>query len=68
MNITILVFTSEIVQTSAEVRKSVGLLTNDSLHVACMHTNGLTKLATANGDFDHVRELEIYKPTDLNES
>ena len=67
MNITILTLTSEVVQSSAEVRRSVGLLTNDSLLVACMRTYALTKLATANGDFDHVGELEIHKPTDLNE-
>jgi predicted nucleic acid-binding protein len=68
MNITILALTSEIVQTSAEVRTSEGLLTNDSLVVASMRTQGLSKLATANGDFDHVREIEVYKPTDLQES
>jgi predicted nucleic acid-binding protein len=54
MNVTLLALTPEIVQTSAEVRKSVGLLTNDSLLVASMRTHALTKLATANGDFDHV--------------
>ena len=67
MNITILALTSEIVQTSAEVRTSEGLLTNDSLVVASMRTQGLSKLATANGDFDHVSEIEVYKPTDLQE-
>ena len=65
MNITILALTSEIVQTSAEVRTSEGVLTNDSLVVASMRTQGLSKLATANGDFDHVSEIEVYKPTDL---
>ncbi|MBM4259077.1 MAG: PIN domain-containing protein [Deltaproteobacteria bacterium] len=68
MNITILALTSEIVQTSATVRQGEGLLTNDSLVVACMRTHGLKKLATANGDFDHINDLEVYKPTDLKES
>lgn len=67
MNITILPLTADIVQASAEVRKSEGLLTNDSLIVTCMRTQGLRKLATANGDFDQVSGIEVYKPTDLRE-
>ena len=31
-----------------------GLLTNDSFVVACMRAQGLTQLATANGDFDRI--------------
>ena len=62
-----LALTSEIVQTSAEVRNSEGLLTNDSFIVACMRTQGLRKLATANGDFDQVSGVDVYKPTDLRE-
>jgi predicted nucleic acid-binding protein len=65
INITILALTSEIVQTSGDVRSSEGLLTNDSLIVACMRMHGLSKLATADGDFDQVRGIEVYKPTDL---
>ena len=67
MNITILPLTADIVQASAEVCKSEGLLTNDSLIVTCMRTQGLRKLATANGDFDQVSGIEVYKPTDLRE-
>ena len=67
MHLTILPLTLEIVQASAEVRKSEGLLTNDSLVVACMREQGLTQLATANGDFDRVGGMTIYKPTDLKE-
>jgi predicted nucleic acid-binding protein len=65
MNLTIVVLTSEVVRRSAEVRKSEGLLTNDSLVVACMRAQGLTKVATANGDFDKVSGITVYKPTDL---
>lgn len=65
MNLTILALTAEIVQMSAEVRKNEGLLTNDSLVIACMRAQGLTKVATANGDFDHLSGIEVYKPTDL---
>ncbi len=65
MNIVTLPLTIEIVQSSAEVRGSEGLMTNDSLIVACMRTSGLRKLATANGDFDQVSGVDVYKPTDL---
>ncbi len=53
------------VRASAEVRKAEGLLTNDSFIVAYMREQGLTKLATANGDFDRIDGIEVYKPTDL---
>lgn len=65
MRLTILPLTLAIVQASTEVRKSEGLLTNDSFVVACMREQGLTQLATANGDFDQVGGITIYKPTDL---
>jgi predicted nucleic acid-binding protein len=65
MNLTILALTPEIVRLSTEVRKNEGLLTNDSLVVACMRAQGLTKVATANGDFDRVIGVTVYKPTDL---
>jgi predicted nucleic acid-binding protein len=65
MSLTILPLTLEIVQASAEVRKDDGLLTNDSFVVACMRAQGLMHPATANGDFDRVGGIALYKPTDL---
>ena len=65
MQLTIFPLSLEIMQTSAEVRKGEGLLTNDSFVVAFMRSQGLTQLATANGDFDRVGDIEIYKPSDL---
>jgi predicted nucleic acid-binding protein len=65
MHLTILPLTLEIIQASAEVRKGEGLLTNDSFVIAFMRAQGLTNLATANGDFDRVGGIAIYKPTDL---
>ena len=65
MILTILNLTLNVVTASAEVRKGEGLLTNDSLVVAFRREQGLTKLATANGDFDRVGGIEVYKPTDL---
>jgi predicted nucleic acid-binding protein len=67
MHLTILPLTLAIVQASAEVRTGEGLLTNDSFVVACMREQGLTQLATANGDFDRIGGMKIYKPTDLEE-
>jgi predicted nucleic acid-binding protein len=67
MSLTILDLTREIVTASAEVRKDEGLFTNDSLVVACMREQRLTKLATADGDFVRVTSLEVCKPTDLEE-
>jgi predicted nucleic acid-binding protein len=65
MNITILSLTPEILTKSEEVRKREGLLTNDSFIVVFMRDLGLTKLATADGDFQRVTGLEVYQPTDL---
>jgi predicted nucleic acid-binding protein len=65
MHLTILSPTLDIVQASVEVRKREELLTNDSFVVAFMREQGLTQLATANGDFDRVGGIAIYKPTDL---
>jgi predicted nucleic acid-binding protein len=65
MHLTILPLTLDTVQASAEVRRREGLLTNDSFVVAFMREQGLTQLATANGDFDRVSGIEIYKPADL---
>ena len=65
MHLTILPLTLAIVQASAAVRTGEGLLTNDSFVIAFMRAQGLTQLATANGDFDRVGGIAIYKPADL---
>lgn len=65
MNLTVLPLTQTIVAISAEVRMREGLLTNDSFVMAFMREQGLTQLATANGDFDRVGSIIIYKPSDL---
>ena len=65
MLLTILPLTLAIVQASAAVRTDEGLLTNDSFVIAFMRAQGLTQLATANGDFDRVGGIAIYKPADL---
>jgi predicted nucleic acid-binding protein len=65
INLVILSFTAEILMRSKEVRQREGLLTNDSLVVAFILDQGLTKLATANGDFNRVAGIELYEPGDL---
>lgn len=65
MNLTILSLTLKVLARSSSVRKTEGLLTNDSLVVAVMQEQGLTKLATTDRDFERVAGLEVYKPTDL---
>jgi predicted nucleic acid-binding protein len=65
INLVILGLTVEVLRRSKNVRQRDGLLTNDSLVVAAMLEQGLTKLATANGDFNSVAGLEIYEPGDL---
>ena len=65
MNIEIVPLTITAVETSAEVRRQYGLLTNDSILVTVMRELGLTKLATRDSDFDSIQELFVYKPTDV---
>jgi predicted nucleic acid-binding protein len=65
MHIRILPLTLGIVQSSADVRRDQGLLTNDSFVIAFMRDQELTQLATANGDFDRVPGIQIFKPADL---
>ena len=67
MNLTVLDLTTEVVMKSEEIRREEGLLTNDSFVVAHMREQRFTKLATANGDFDRMGGIEVYKPADLEE-
>jgi predicted nucleic acid-binding protein len=65
MNLTILSLTPEVLSLSAAERTNHGLLTNDSLVVSLMRANGLTRLATADSDFERIPDLEVYTPGDL---
>lgn len=59
MSLTLVPLMLAIVQASAAVRTPEGLLTNDSFVIAFMRAQGLTQLATANGDFDRVGGIAI---------
>src|SRR5882724_11070184 len=61
MHLTILPLTHDIVQANAEFRKREGLLANDCFVVGCRREQGRTQLVTANGDFDRVVGIALYK-------
>ena len=65
MNIESIALTTAAVEASAAVRQQYGLLTNDSILVAVMKELGLTRVATLDKDFDRVKELQVYQPTDV---
>ncbi|MBM2832908.1 MAG: PilT-like protein [Candidatus Brocadiaceae bacterium] len=48
-----------------EKNKEEGLLTNDSILVATMKELRLLNLATNDNDFDRIKWLYIYKPSDM---
>lgn len=68
MNIIILDLTIEVMKKSIDIRKHEGLLTNDSFIVTFMSEQGITKLVTADGDFDQVVNIEVYKPVIFKEA
>jgi predicted nucleic acid-binding protein len=58
----VLVPPPDLVGAGAALCQQVGLLTNDGLIVAVMQANGLTNLASNDGDFDRVPGLTRYAP------
>ena len=50
---------------SADIRREYGLLVNDSLVVATARGAGIGHLASADPDFDRVKDLKLYRPGDL---
>lgn len=65
MHIKILSLTDQHLRASEAIRKTEGLLTNDSLILAVMQSADLTKLATNDRDFERVSWLDLYGPTDI---
>ena len=65
LNLLFLPVNEAIVSGAQAVRAEAGLLTNDSMIVACMRENGLSFLAGNDADFERVREITVFKPTDL---
>jgi predicted nucleic acid-binding protein len=54
-----------IIRNAQTVRQEAGLLTNDSMIVAAMLEYGLSFLASNDSDFERVRNITVFKPTDL---
>ena len=65
MNLEVLELTYEYIKISSAVRRSEGILTNDSLVVAAMRDMGVSNLLTNDNDFDRIEQLHIYKPSDV---
>jgi predicted nucleic acid-binding protein len=54
-----------IISAAQAVRREAGLLTNDSMIVAGMREYGLSFLASSDSDFERVRDITVFKPSDL---
>jgi predicted nucleic acid-binding protein len=65
LNLLILGTDEPTVRAAHTERQIAGLLTNDSMIVACMRSLGISRLATNDGDFMRVQGIEIFQPDDL---
>lgn len=61
-NLNILTIPPSLIPTMTALSQQIGLLTNDALIVAVMQANGLTKIASNDGDFDRVPGITRYAP------
>jgi predicted nucleic acid-binding protein len=62
LGIQVLVIPPDLVASAAALSQQTGLLSNDALIVALMHHHGLTKLASADADFDRVTSITRFAP------
>jgi predicted nucleic acid-binding protein len=65
LNLLLLSTNETIVHAAQPERSAAGLLTNDSMIVACMRDYGIRALATEDGDFERVSGIMVYKPDDI---
>ena len=65
LNLLFMPVNEPIIRNAQTVRQEAGLLTNDSIIVACMREYGLSFLASNDSDFERVRDITVFKPTDL---
>lgn len=47
------------------VRKVSGLMTNDSMIIACMREYGVSALASNDSDFSRISGIQLYRPSDV---
>src|SRR4051812_14060404 len=62
LGIRVLPVTEQVVLAATAISQQFELLTGDAMIVALMHQQGLTKIASADGDFDRVPGLTRYGP------
>ncbi len=65
LNLLFIPVNEAIVRRAQAERHAAGLLTNDSMIIACMREFGLTFLASNDADFERVGGITVFKPTDL---
>ena len=65
LNLLFMPVNETIIRNAQTVRQEAGLLTNDSMIVAGMREYGLSFLASNDSDFEPVRDITVFKPTDL---
>jgi predicted nucleic acid-binding protein len=65
LNLLFMPVNETIIRNAQAVRQEAGLLTNDSMIVAGMREYGLSFLASNDSDFERVRDITVFKPTDL---
>ena len=65
LNLLFMPVNETIIRNAQTVRQEAGLLTNDSMIVAGMREYGLSFLASNDADFERVRDITVFKPTDL---
>lgn len=61
-NVKILTLTVESIFQSRSLRNEYSLMTNDSLNLQVMKSNGLNDIATNDSDFDRVDWIKVWKP------
>ncbi len=65
LNLLFMPVNETIIRNAQTVRQEAGLLTNDSMIVASMREFGLSFLASNDSDFERVRDITVFKPTDF---
>jgi predicted nucleic acid-binding protein len=65
LNLLFMPVNEPIIRNAQSVRREAGLLTNDSMIVSGMREYGLSFLASNDSDFERVRDITVFKPTDL---
>jgi predicted nucleic acid-binding protein len=65
LNLLFVPVNEEILRAAQFERQAFGLLTNDSMIVACMREYGISFLATNDADFERVTGITVFKPSDV---